>query len=233
MASGRFDQISKLLVERRLTRRQAVVTGAGTVTAGLVGTGLAAAQDAGAVSTPDFLEGLGFSEENPPYAALIVETGPGRTDITVVGLFNPTYDPVGSGVTYDVEVLQNWQNDLELGFRDEPADLAALAANVGSAHLLIDDCPENTTVACRRPGDEIDADNIPVFTYIDSCWNSFVCEPYYHKTRAAAPRTSSGPTGATPCSHGAAGNAKPPSPTGSRTARVCNCRQRRRSSAWT
>ena len=36
--------------------------------------------------TPQFLEGLGFSEDNPPNAALVVETAPGETDIAVVEL---------------------------------------------------------------------------------------------------------------------------------------------------
>jgi hypothetical protein len=94
----------------------------------------------GVTPTSDFLVGLGFSEENPPNAALIVETETGETDIAVVELFNPHHDPLGMGVTYEVEVLANWQDDLELGLHEEPKDLAALTPVFGAAHLLIDDC---------------------------------------------------------------------------------------------
>ncbi len=48
-------------------------------------------RDVGAVPTPEFLDGLGFPEDNPPNAALVVETAPGETDIAVVELFNPNY----------------------------------------------------------------------------------------------------------------------------------------------
>jgi hypothetical protein len=41
----------------------------------------------GATPTPQFLAGLGFPDDNPPNAALVVETGPGETDIAVVELF--------------------------------------------------------------------------------------------------------------------------------------------------
>ena len=59
----------------------------------------------GTTPTDQFLDGLGFLEDNPPNAAMVVETAPGETDIAVVELFNPVYDPETFGVTYDVEVL--------------------------------------------------------------------------------------------------------------------------------
>src|SRR5688572_25100143 len=106
----------------------------------------------GATPTPQFLEGLGFSADNPPNAALVIETAPGETDVAVVELFNPLYDPVTQGVTYEVEVLANWQVSLEMGFQEAPTDLAALAPSFGSAHLFIDDCPYET-IYCMQPND--------------------------------------------------------------------------------
>jgi hypothetical protein len=139
-------------------------------------------RDVGALPTTRFLEGLGFPEDNPPNAALIIETDAGETDIAVVELFNPTYDPPTRGVTYDVEVLQNWQEDLDLGLREEPADLATLAASFGTAHLLIDDCPTDLEVGCFTQKDQFREP--PVGTWrVDSCWNysqCMPCEPYYH-----------------------------------------------------
>jgi hypothetical protein len=98
----------------------------------------------GANPTPQFLEGLGFADDNPPNAALVVETAPGETDVAVVELFNPLYDPETQGVTYEIEVLSNWQAELEMGFHEAPTDLAALAPNFGSAQLFIDDCAAGT-----------------------------------------------------------------------------------------
>jgi hypothetical protein len=140
-------------------------------------------RDVGTRPTPQFLEGLGFPEDNPPNAALIVKTETGETDIAVVKLFNPTYDPETRGVTYDVEVLESWQEDLELGLREEPTDLAALAPAFGSAHLLIDDCPA-LSVYCRRwESDGWSQEDVGYFWDLDACDNYALCmpcEPYGH-----------------------------------------------------
>ncbi|CAN5698158.1 hypothetical protein BH23CHL4_BH23CHL4_15880 [soil metagenome] len=90
--------------------------------------------------TPAFLDGLGFDADNPPNAAIVIDAGDGTTDIAVVELFNPTYDEVTHTATYDIAVLANWQNDLEMGFQQEPADLANVAPHFGATHLFIDGC---------------------------------------------------------------------------------------------
>jgi hypothetical protein len=50
------------------------------------------------------------------------------------------YDPESQGVTYEVEVLANWQRELDLDFQEAPTDLAALAPSFGAAQLFIDEC---------------------------------------------------------------------------------------------
>jgi len=90
--------------------------------------------------TPAFLDGLGFDAENPPNAAILIDAGDGTTDIAVVELFNPTYDEATHTATYDIAVLANWQNDLEMGFQQEPADLSNVEADFGATHLFIDGC---------------------------------------------------------------------------------------------
>jgi hypothetical protein len=92
--------------------------------------------------TPQFLEGLGFPDDNPPNAALVVETGPTDTDIAVVELYAPEYDPVSQSVTYEIEVLANWQAELEMDFSEAPTDLATFVPSFGAAQLFIDDCPD-------------------------------------------------------------------------------------------
>ena len=51
--------------------------------------------------TPQFLDGLGFPADNPPNAALVVETAPGETDVAVVELFDHRDGPVSQSVTYE------------------------------------------------------------------------------------------------------------------------------------
>ncbi len=96
--------------------------------------------------TPAFLDGLGFDADNPPNAAIVMDAGDGATDIAVVELFNPTYDEATHTATYDIAVLANWQNDLEMGFQDEPTDLSNVAPHFGATHLFIDGC--SGTFAC-------------------------------------------------------------------------------------
>jgi len=235
MDPRRFDRISKLFANRRLSRRQAIATGGAglaTLATGPIATAQDATPDAetvpgdawsgekttylfvqsfhggsitptddiegrytvtlnqgtgqtisfgdrpsrdvGVTDTPEFLEGLGFSDDNPPNAALIVETESGETDIAVVELFNPTYDPETRGVTYEVEVLDAWQEDLDLGLREEPTDLATLAPAFGSAHLLIDDCPSILVVECH---DSRLLRQVGILSTDDVCWVDPVCVP--------------------------------------------------------
>jgi len=60
----------------------------------------------GTTPTDHFLANLGFPDDNPPNAALIVERGPNDTDLAVVELFAPRYDVATHTATYDVQVLQ-------------------------------------------------------------------------------------------------------------------------------
>ena len=101
--------------------------------------------------TPAFLDGLGFDADNPPNAAIVIDAGDGTTDIAVVELFNPSYDEATHTATYDISVLANWQNDLELGFQEAPIDLSDVSDTFGATHLFIDDCPE-VTMACKQGG---------------------------------------------------------------------------------
>jgi hypothetical protein len=106
----------------------------------------------GTNSTPEFIEGLGFPDDNPPNAALVIETESGETDVAVVELFAPVYDPETNGVTYEIEVLADWEDSLEMGFAETPTDLISLAPEFGTANLFIDDCA-NRGIICTA-GDQ-------------------------------------------------------------------------------
>lgn len=143
----------------------------------------------GAVPTPQFLEGLGFFPDNPPNAALVVETAPGETDIAVVELYSPLYDPITQGVTYEVEVLGNWQAELELDFAEAPTDLVNLAPDFGAAQLFIDDCAD-AEMQCvhtltREQIGVISNSTHDGFCYSWSSWMCLPCQPGITDSRLA------------------------------------------------
>lgn len=239
MEASRFDRITQLFAQRRLSRRQAVSGSVGGITVGLAASGMNAfaqstpaaspgaspvagvpdkstylfvqsfqsgtltantgndrhtltlehglgqtiyfgdrpSRDVGVTPTKQFLDGLGFTENNPPNAALIVETGDGVSDLAVLELYSPTYDETTNTATYQVQALEAWQESLDLGFQDAPTDLDGMATAFSGAHLLIDDCA-NGTVVCFDDGTPIgEFDDLPF------CYNYGVCmpcEPYGH-----------------------------------------------------
>jgi hypothetical protein len=96
----------------------------------------------GSVSTADFLGTLGFSEENPPNAAVVAQTEGGGEDVIVVALLNPDYDSGSQTLTYDVVVLDEYVGDGfgELAQQTDPE----LPETFGHTSLFIDDCPDLT-----------------------------------------------------------------------------------------
>jgi hypothetical protein len=135
-------------------------------------------RDVGVAPTAQFLQSLGFPDDNPPNAALVVDDGNGGTEIAVVELRNPDYDAATNTATYDVAGLADWKDSTELGLTQEPADLADLPENLGPAHLFIDDCP-NGDIQCFATDNELQA----VGGYFNQpfCYNYLLCipcEPY-------------------------------------------------------
>lgn len=235
MDATRFDSVTKLFANRRLSRRQAV-TGVAAGALAAAGVSVATAQDAtpeaspvapdaahgpatlflqsfqqggvapkdgeegtytvtleqglgqtiffsdrpdrivGTTPTAQFLQSLGFQPDNPPNAALVVDRGEGETDIAVVELLNPSYDEATHTATYDVKVLAAWEETLEVGFQEDPADLAAFGASFGSAHLFIDDCPDGT-MTCNHGGEVVGT--IPNSDHDGFCHSNaqFICVP--------------------------------------------------------
>lgn len=146
----------------------------------------------GAAPTEAFLDGLPFSESNPPNAALVVASPDGTTDIAVLELMNPVYDADGPGVTYAVRPLAEWEQSLEMAFAETPKDLADLLPEFGNAHLFIDDCPdlniecwwyrngECSPASCVKDRDYHKVGDLGVQGF---CWNwlrCVPCEPYGH-----------------------------------------------------
>ena len=104
------------------------------------------------VSTERFLgaggnrEGKGFSEADPPNAALVLSDD----RVLVVELIAPTYDSATSQVTYQLRVLDDVA-DADLTLDVEPLTAADAEGDFTAASLFIDDCPDGV-VWCNNNG---------------------------------------------------------------------------------
>ncbi len=126
----------------------------------------------GAAPTPQFLKGLGFPDDNPPNAALVVEGEGGETGIAVLELFAPSYDLPTRTATYEVAVLSDWERQGQAGdsggavFSETTEDLAQQFPQFGAAHLFIDDCADGL-VSCRTSTGEI----LGYAVTVGFCWD--------------------------------------------------------------
>ncbi len=96
----------------------------------------------GSTPTAAFLDGLGFPEENPPNAAILTRNPNGDSNMAVVELFDPVYDAETATLTYDISVLEHWEDSTDLAFTQTPVDVGTIGETFGSAHLFIDDCAD-------------------------------------------------------------------------------------------
>lgn len=146
----------------------------------------------GTTPTPEFLKGMPFKAENPPNAALVLEEQPGDIDIAVLELTNPHYDTETNTATYDATPLKDYQSTLEMGFQEAPTDPGKLASKFGTAHLLIDDCPDSTVICDTLdlnypcPNGNICGIVGPMgFCYSLSSPGCYPCQPYDHQNPPA------------------------------------------------
>ncbi len=138
----------------------------------------------GAHPTPQFLEGLGFPDDNPPYAALVVETAAGQTEIAVVVLFSPVYDEATHTATYEVAVLAEWERAGDMTFIESDADLAEVLPEFGAAHLFIDDCAD-AEIWCSRDGVKVASFGVRGHCYSWSEVACLPCDPWWEYVRDA------------------------------------------------
>ena len=102
----------------------------------------------GSATTPEFLAELGFPEDNPPNATLVVEKETGQTEVVVLELFAPAYDEATHTAIYEVVVLAAFERSADDEFGETEADLTELLPEFGASHLFIDDCAS----ACEAGG---------------------------------------------------------------------------------
>jgi len=126
----------------------------------------------GSVPTPQFLEGLGFTPDIPPNAALVA-----GEQVVVMELMNPVYtETFGEDGTvtlyYDVRILADYAEE-GLAHLAEQAD-GTLPESFDSASLFIDDCPD-APVYCKHPTKDL----LGLFPTMGHCWDAggFCCAP--------------------------------------------------------
>jgi hypothetical protein len=103
-----------------------------------------------------FLDGMCFSPENGPNAALEILDADEDEDLAVVELFDPEYDSANQTLKYNVSILE--QPDHSYTVFNERAD-EALPETFGPAALFIDDCPDGSVYCCKDKDDCDDTSN--------------------------------------------------------------------------
>jgi hypothetical protein len=117
-----------------------------------------------------FLDGLCFSRENPPNAALEILDADEDEDVAVVELFDPIYDNESQTLQYNVSFLE--KPDHSYAKFNERAD-KSLPETFGAASLFIDDCPDGH-VGCQNAVSGICG---RIDTGCCWNWNMFHCDP--------------------------------------------------------
>ncbi len=119
-----------------------------------------------------FLDGLGFTVENPPNAAIVAQTDSGEQDVLVVQLFNPVYDAATATLVYDARILADYGGRGLAHLAQQQTDYE-LAASFGEGSLFIDDCHDiggdNCYFQCENEGS----------VNSGQCWSrsSWTCNP--------------------------------------------------------
>jgi hypothetical protein len=114
-----------------------------------------------------FLDGMCFSPDNGPNAALEILEADEDEDLAVVELFDPEYDALNQTLKYNVSILE--QPDLSYAAFNEHAD-KALPQIFGPAALFIDDCWNGVVKCSPRTGNdacEYNCGTIPT----GCCWH--------------------------------------------------------------
>ncbi len=145
----------------------------------------------GLAPTQAFLDGLGFTPENPPNAALVAHTADGAQDILVIELLTPVYDGDAGTLTYDARVLADYGERGLAHLAQQQTDFE-YPETFGEGSLFIDDCPDSI--------DRCWYDSDTGRSYVGditsgNCWDVWICEPcgsYSYQCNATFPDTCQG-----------------------------------------
>lgn len=102
----------------------------------------------GLATTTAFLDGLGFTPDDPPNAALVVTTEHGDEDVLIVELFDPVWDEASGTLTYSVQVLADYAES-GLAFAAMQQTDFELPASFGQGGIFIDGCSTGRIICYR------------------------------------------------------------------------------------
>ncbi len=106
----------------------------------------------GLVTTSTFLEGLGFTPDDPPNAALVVTTETGEEDVLIIELLEPVWDESSGTLTYTIQVLSDY-SEPGLAFAALQQTDFVLPENFGLGGLFIDGCSTDRVFCYLRNED--------------------------------------------------------------------------------
>ena len=106
----------------------------------------------GQVENQPFLDGMCFTEENPPNAAIVVLDADENEDVAVVELFDPVYNAEAKTLRYRALVLQ--EPDHSYAEYNERHD-GTMPESFGSAALFIDGCPARGVLCMKEDAVDI------------------------------------------------------------------------------
>ncbi|HEY8446439.1 MAG TPA: hypothetical protein VIL01_04965 [Thermomicrobiales bacterium] len=122
----------------------------------------------GLTPTQQFLDGLGFTPDTPPSAALVASTEGGQ-DVLIIELFNPNYDETTGTLIYDAKILADYEGE-SLKVAAQLQDDFTFPETFGAGGLFIDDCMA-VCGRCIIPGER----NVG-YIQIPTCYVNGVCD---------------------------------------------------------
>jgi hypothetical protein len=102
----------------------------------------------GLATTSAFLEGLGFSPDDPPNAALVVTTEDGDEDVVIIELLDPVWDEASGALTYTVQMLSDYEES-GLAYAALQQTDYDLPEQFGQGGLFVDGC-SNDRLYCYQ-----------------------------------------------------------------------------------
>ena len=114
----------------------------------------------GLAPTQTFLDGLGFTPDNPPNAALVAQRPDGgEQEVLVIELYAPAYDPVAGTLTYDARVLADYGEPGLAHLAPQQTDYE-LGESFDAGSLFIDGCSDHK-FGCYLPSGLVGTVKVP------------------------------------------------------------------------
>lgn len=99
----------------------------------------------GLTTTAAILDGLGFTPDDPPNAALLVTTDTGEEDVLIIELLDPVWDEATATLTYTVQVLAEYAEP-GLAFVAAQQTDYELPETFGQGGLFVDGCSTDRVI---------------------------------------------------------------------------------------